>query len=544
LKEEERARNAQEFERKAVAIRSNLAKFSHESVIEVAFEYLRRPENDSFDAARKFPHLWLLACEWALQQTPPSNATTATPKDILRLVNKIYALQSHAADFENSLQKELTLRKMLLQQLHAQRNPIFQIYNLLRTHFLIEKNYSNYFVKEFRDSTGVELSDYFELSTWIISGAAAKAQTILYRDLITSFIPRWNTQRLASTLQVIGAPLERLEPLTKERDGPLQKSRYYQDSIFLTFPIVLEKHRGVSPHYSILARALSLKPLETLKANDPQNFRDRFTKNFESYCLEILDKSPIQNINEGDLQRYYEDKKVAGKCVDSMCRGQDDVVFIDAKGIEPHKLLQETDSSKIFSNKLKSSFMKGVSQALESASILSRTGYDLPEKENRFALIVTHQDFYVLHGKKLESQIDKRFIDALKKVFPDAIPIENVYFCPVEDFEGIVDLCTSEEISIGQFISFCRDSDSDPSTSKFEMRQHINEFCKVNESKKSGPVGPDVLSDHVDDYLKTLTSACERNQSYWIRAGVTALPEYLDHYSSLQEYLGVDTGFS
>ena len=75
--------------------------------------------------------------------------------------------------------------------------------------------------------------------------------------------------------------------------------------------------------------------------------------------------------------------------------------------------------------------------------------------EKRYALVITHQDFYLGNGVKLASYLGDEYRVRIDDVVKDKLPLDNVHFCGVAELENILAACRAAGTSLDNFLEFC-----------------------------------------------------------------------------------------
>ncbi|MCQ8890907.1 hypothetical protein NQT72_15540 [Pseudoalteromonas carrageenovora] len=521
------------FSSKADLIRKKLRKFTKHSIINEEIKRLSKPVTESYHEAQKMPWLSFLLMEWLYQVEEFPHAVNATSKDVYNILNSMYQLQDDASNFKDGVSLNLALRRMLLGQLWCQLNPLYHQFTLIRLYSLtIIKGKTPYFEKTFKKFTGIELFDFFQFALWLSFASVQQKGIIKFEQLIKDFYPKYSVEYIARLITLIsGGPNKMTQVMGSIATPNISSERYFAQPKLLDVPFFRFENRLGSLHNSVSCKGLAEFVLNTFKVKEHEKFRRHFAKHFEEYVGIILDESGYPYRNEKGLEKIYKANAKSGKVIDYLLEKDGSTVFVDAKAIEPPEKVMVTDDAEIIRQRLKKSFTKGIEQSFECANILVECeDVKLADYQNRFVIVVTHQDFYLSNGLSVQAYIAKDFFQELAHTYGDHIPIENVHFCAVEDFEGIMFMCKEHGVELSEFLLYCTVQDSDAITKKFDIRQHLQSFLQSKDIEKNSPIGTDYLSKRKDELFDALTDTLKTNNEYWKENGATAIPEYLEKY--------------
>lgn len=486
------------FSTNAENIRRSLKKYTKNSIIHGEIKRLSKSTSNGFEETKKMPWLSFLLIEWLYQIEEASYAIDATDKDLYNILNSMYKLQDEASNFKDDVNLHLALRRMLLGQLWCQLNPLYHQFTLIRLYSLmIIDGKTPYFKKTFKKITGIELFDFFQVSLWLSFASVQQKGIIKYDQILKEFYPKYSTHYLATILKLVsGGPAKLTKVMSEVKSPKISNERYFATPKLLDVPFFKFEDRLGSLHNSVSCKGLAEFVLNLFKSNDHEKFRQHFSRHFEAYVGTIIDESKLAYINERDIEAIYKANGLKGKVIDFLLTDIDSSIFIDAKAIEPPLKLMVSDNPTIIKQRLKGSFTKGIEQSFECAQLLMNCKeIQLSKQEDRFVIVVTHQDFYLSSGASLKEHISNDFFSDLIVKYGDHIPIENVHFCSIEDFEGIMIMCSDHSIELPEFLRFCSVQDSIAQTRKFDIRQHLQSFMTEKEIVKNSPIGTN--ADHL-----------------------------------------------
>lgn len=510
------------FIKDAEKIRNKIRKYKKESMV---IHLLNRLHPSSRQHHRGFDRAWIscLMLDWVLEIEPGTNAINASESDVHRLLEEIWNLQSKASDIENADNIYLTMRCFLLKQLRFQEDQVFHISFLVRLYSIIcEENASIYFEDKFKSIAGVSLEKFFIFSLFLLlsfKDGEKKTPFISYSQLIVKLNPVYKIAEIEMMIKALGSNLFDACKFIKDKRakvGPLKASDYHAEPLIIERPLIA-LDVGISIYHTYVATiGISEFILRTFKALEPQKFRDKFTKLFERYVHRILLEYDLKVIDEKTLNIIYRKNKLSGKVVDFLCPFDNGTVFIDAKGVEPPQHILVSDSPIIIKDKLKNTHLKGISQISECIERLEGISFDdMSVYQNRFALIVTHQDFYLGSGKQLNTYLSRICGDELLNIVEDKIPLENIHFCSISDLEGILVICKEKHTNMVDFLSFCTSSEKCNETANFDMRQNILSYSQRFNGEVVIPICSESITKSYEKLHIKLVSFIDESSEYW-----------------------------
>ncbi len=530
------------FSQDAYKIRNSIKRYTKESVVQHLLTRLHTVYSDEPKAMGR-PWVVCLMLEWTLELEPIQGAIPANQKDVWNILNRIWALQGKAIKFSDENNVDLSLRMFLLTQLRFQTSQLVHNYFLVRLFSIMcSEGASRSFRDSFQVQTDIALEDFFVLSAFFFSiFLSHKRPVIKYEEFLPKLTPAYPVVVIKQYLSLVGANFEQLQQLMKRRreetrgNVGLRAEEYFSEPLLLEKPILILPEGISTAHPYIASIGLSEFVLRTLKKADSSGFRNKFTKEFEEYLAYVFDAYNFETTREDQLNEVYRDNKVQGKVVDFLHQRNGTSIFIDAKGVEPNQKILVTDQSHIIKDKLRDTHLKGIKQAGECADKLNEVGFEgLADFDHRYALIVTHQDFYLGNGVKLASYLGDDYRQRIDEAVAGKIPLKNVHFCCVGDLEGILALCNEIGTEISEFLDFCASEEEDPATAKFEMRQHIQAFSGNLSSDKRSPIGNDRLVKNYQYLTSELADKMTKSRQYWNK-GLVKAPEFLQQLRFIKE---------
>lgn len=491
------------------------------------------------------PWVACLMLEWTLELEPNQSAKPASEKDVWRILNRIWKLQVKAIRFSDEDDIQLPIRAFLLSQLRFQSNQLVHNYFLVRLFSIMcKEGASRSFQDNFKTQTEIDLKDFFVLSVYFFSIFFASDKPVIkYEEFLPKLLPAYDVTLIKKYLSLVGANYAQLQQLMRQRkekiriEGHIREEEYFSEPMLLEKPILILSNGISTAHPYIASIGLSEFVLRTLKTADSCGFRNKFTKEFEEYLAYAFKVNNFDVTREEQLISVYKAHKIQGKVVDFLHQRNGASIFIDAKGVEPNNKVLVTDRNNIIKDKLRDTHLKGIKQASECANKLVSIGFDgLANYAKRYALIVTHQDFFLGNGIQLASYLGDEYRQRIDNAVAENIPLKNVHFCCVADLEGILSLCNQTGTDITDFLDFCATENESPKTAKFDMRQNIQAYAEHLVSDSKSPIGTGRLKDTYDCLTSELHDKISESQRYWNK-GLNKLPEFAESMRIIKELL-------
>lgn len=525
---------------KAQKIRYKLKRFTRRSVFDHIIQYLHLPENTPLSTAKKMLWLPFLLLEWLFQIEENPNSRPATKQQIMSLLNQMNDLQGDASNLEGSIDIHLTLRRMVIGQQWAQEHHIEHWFTLTRLHTLTMAGLSrNYFERSFLEVNGYPINDFFIMSLWILIHAQ-KAQTLSYEKLIMGLTPHFSIQTVIKFLDTIGASLDRLETLLKSSiDTSIQNQAYFAETRMLNHPLIYLEEVAVIPHRTLVTKSLSEFVSKKLRSANASAFMQRFSTEFERYVGIVINEYNHENISEREIIDLYEANSLEGKVTDFILTGNQSLVMLEAKGVGPHERVKVLDNPRLIKHRLRD-LWEGVRQSFGCLKLMTENRLiDHIRYQERYAVVVTYKDFNISRAKAITDRIAPDLLVKLHEDFGDYIPISNIYFMSINEFEGAMKACSMNNQPLSHFLEYCVIRDSCPETQSFAVSQHISAYMKAHSQAGHLHIGCDYIMTSKDQLFDDLANTVLSNERYWRRNGTSALGQYFQAHNELKKALGL-----
>ncbi|OOF08855.1 hypothetical protein BZG82_13125, partial [Salinivibrio sp. PR5] len=450
------------YERKVGKIKKAISRYTTESLAENMLIRLRS-SYDGKEIQNIQPWCVCLCLEWILEQYPNDKGVHATNRDAQKILQKVWDLQNEALDLENKKESYtdvlLALRPFIHLQGLYQKQEHRHIQDMLRTYHILQRSnrFDNY-KSDFLESTGIEIREFLIVGLFLIllfqKKGSVKSNSIPTSEIIRELHPSISIDSLIRIINSTGFTLEsascHLKNKSKKTNSP---SECYSPTFFNQKPILIYDSKLYPLHPVLVSSGISSFIFNTLKERDPNKFKTSFTKDFEDYISDLLEDAGEEFIREGSIR---EKCGANNKVVDFLINDYDTVIFIDAKGQEPHKNVVISDSKTLLKNRISKTLYHAVEQASLCCKELSKKEENnIPSYERRFAVIVTHHSYFFSRGSHLVELLGDDNTKRLIQSCNDIIPLENIFFLSCEELELLGDILNNTRFKIKDFLSHC-----------------------------------------------------------------------------------------
>ena len=488
---------------KAKKLRNKLRRFKRLSVLRHVIDYLQIPEDGTFSTAKKMLWLPFLMIEWLFQVHEYSNAKTASKKQVMSLLNQMYDLQSEATQLDHSTNIDLTLRRMVIGQIWTQEDTKNHWFTLTRLYtLLMDSEYREYFESSFREANGIELWDFFAISLWSILHVDLVSSAIRYEQIITELTPHFELDTVINFFIMTGASIAQLEEILRSTSNEsITTDAYFSETRLLKTPFFFFDKGVLTPHKTLATKSLCDFVVDNLRQADTNAFLYKFSKLFETYIGVVIGESCDDFTTETDIKALYKESNLDGKVTDFLLQKDDTAVFIEAKGLGPDQKMKVSDDAACVKNRLSGGLLRGVGQAFGCAKTLYENELiDSVPNSNRYSVVVTYRSFYISSAKKIVEQIAPDLLDELHQEFGNQIPLENIYFMSIREFEGVMKACADTSSPLAFFLNYCTKQDADPQTACFDVFQHLSRFVQLYSDASGTPIG----SEYINQCIHTM----------------------------------------
>lgn len=472
-------------------VRNKIREYYPEQLIIQAIAHLNHPDAAKIEFRSQFkPWLLFLIIKWTIQfgeYSSPDRKDCNKEKFyyVLNMVKEYSANVRMPNEYPNII---MFFRSIIFQQFWLQEN--YTKSRLARQKILfgdLEKNHR--IRKEFKRLTQIELDHFVILGFTLVARFISKKVIFVdaaWFNSIREKFPEGVTEKFLEiiSLDIAGAK-QFLNKADKKRDFSIE---FYEQTPLKKFPLLKIGTRYYCYSADLVSLTIENYIFDTLRQDDPQKFNETFGKIFENYIYQCLEYLSVKFIKEIEIKNFFD---VGEKCVDFIIPEEKSNILIDAKGIELPKMGLLTHLKQIIVDKTKTSVIKGIEQGLSTSKKIN-SNKDLKKmlnnNEDNYLIIISYKDLYVGNGLDFYNNIAKEKMDKLISLYDYTnLPIENMYFLSIDDFELLVQTKKTLNTSFGNILEEIKQKDIKQETKKFIFRQHIEEILDKRKMNREFP---------------------------------------------------------
>ncbi|HHF3067799.1 TPA: hypothetical protein ACPJ09_004566 [Vibrio diabolicus] len=467
-------------------IKCDLSRFTDISFIKNLMKHFNEGEKHGYSLVKKLPWCCFLALKWKLGGSG-SNSVDMTERDFNKIINAVFNLQSHAADFKVDLPIDLQLRRFLIPQLLFQNTHAFYFESVTRQYQWFCKSENGYFNQVFEEETKLDLDDYYGITLCLIllssTHRSNESFSMSYGDLLVKLSPYYSIDAISRYVKLVSLDVEKMKDYC---GGYINSSNppweYFEDTPLLFKPIVTHNNYLHFISKTIFISGVSNLVPFLLKKKKKEEFKTEFGPLLEEYLGDVINDSGYKYITENKVKDIYRENSIKGKVVDYVIFEDTATVFIDSKAIEPEVVVKTSDSPEQLKSRLDGSFIKGIEQSQACACMLEKCNKYTPSHKD-VALIVTHKDHFISTGRKVCDLISTSLVNTIENEYEKIrIPLTRTYYITIDDFETLIELCKVKQISISDVVNVFEEKDSDNLTMRFNFYQHMREVSDIQYS--------------------------------------------------------------
>lgn len=514
----------QEFDRQANRIREKIKRFNTESLFLELFKYVQSTTKIAKDGGIAAPWLALLAIDWVFELSSQSGIKRAKASDAHSIVQMLWDIQSIAIG-GNAAPIPVQIRALFGPQIKFQGDERKSVFLLLRVKKIIDSNphEASGFKDSFFAHHKVEFDTFYEIAFFLcVTSMRQSTFFIPYSVLAESLIPHYKLEDFVKALKVLSSTLGNLiKQSARERDRTIPATDYLKESIFLVTPFLLSEKGLHISHPRVAMVGVSESIIRSFIRGDERN-RLAFTRCFEEYVNKIHEEMGISAIREDALIRFYEANSAGGRKVIDFLRldTPNKSVFIDAKGIEPTNAALSATTRFSISRRVKQQHIRAIEQIIDTIAVLSENSFEgLASIENRFGIVVTHQDFFLGTGDRILEFFHETISRPLVDLAENKILFSNIHFMTVEQYEQLNRINSETGSTVPDFLEYVNHSQSVPEKARMMMEQYLGEFSKEVYAKNYLPNGSKSLVHEKDCMFEKAIAILEKNHDYWRQVG-------------------------
>jgi len=489
---------------KVDAIKKKLARFKDDDFLKNFYRHFQSLRDKKSGIIANFPWCCFLALKWKFLSMENKDSSHMSYDEFIKIINRIYDLQSEASNFRLESNIILGVRRMMINQFLYQQTDKFNYASLIRQ-YIWYCDGDTYFRKSFYEVTGLELSNYYRMASYFVIIASINdgvdSEIFPYKLFILYWVPLIGIEQVKKFLALISLRPDEIRGFIDEyKYNQNVIIEYYEDTPMLRKPALLAKEGVVVLSKKILKAGLVNLVPEILKSNFKEDYKIAFGKALEVYAAYVFSHYQYNFIDESGIKGIYKKHKLNGKSVDFVIQESDGYTFIDCKAIEPAPYIKTTSDPERLRQRLRSSFIKGIFQGEHTAFNLLEAGVFESWKKLSI-IVVVHRDHYLSNGSDVESLIYETLSSELSEEYGWVpIPLNRIYYITIDGLEHLLGVCKKKNVSLNDFIDYCSECDSSFKSKRASIDMHMDDFLPegVEDINKIKSVGDMLFQDITD----------------------------------------------
>lgn len=480
-------------------LRNKLRRFRGESIIEAALGVLSRDEPDRMKRLQEIPWHLMLLVKWTLQDSQVflRVGPDISPDEFHGLRQDLWNLQGemHSASAPSNV--FLMLRSLLYVQLEFQRP---RTLGFCRWPALLARLDPAHACRvQFREEFGMEPLEYID-TAFLLIGILKEREGISPRYQLSQLQPDWR-QKFERLLSLFSRSLIDLRHELRGEDAQRTrgKGELFEFPYLKRFPLLKLPDGSVRAWHSVVTAVGLEEATHLLMSRHGERYTRPFSRVFEAYIVELARWSGKRLITEQDFKKVMGEKSAA---VEAIMPFSDCNVLIEAKlALFPDEVMvsDQEDGIRMKTKRVRKAFEQGwkVSKTLFQNPIALNTAANSTED---FLLVITSRNLLIGGGEGFQRLLRPEDFD-----FPDAeirarLPLKNIFVVAVDDFENLMGSLSRGEIELPEFLRRCSAANSDPSTGRLFLSDHL-----AGKSKKF--LVPELLENVVEESMMRLELA-------------------------------------
>jgi hypothetical protein len=456
-------------------IRNKLRKYGLHDILSHAFDYIYPLEVSKVERAQKLPWLVTLILKWVLLDDMVSlnkkiKLNRHRFREILEQVHQLSTKTRMPQDFDST---KLFMRAMAYQQFIYQEE--FSLSRFSRQIALFSELPDSHTIKrKFNDNCGIELNLFLDLSLITVFGFLNTDKKSINNDFFQNFSSKCSQDDINNFLALISKPIVEIREVLRQKGCQRLASEYFAPSLFIEYPLIQDGDNHFCVHPNLLFRCLENLIYDQIKSWNDSKSLQKFQQSFESYVGNTMKYYKLFHFTEKQIQDSY---GRSGGQIDFVIAESESNVFIDAKGVEMPDQGKVTHSADILKDK-SVHIIKAIKQAHEVLNKISEESDKglLRFKKENFLIVVTFKELNIGNGSMLYEAVAKEKLDKLFSQYKELIPVENMYFVTIDEFDLLCDLAKQEQKELNHYLIKAREDDKEPQTSCFVMGMHLQKW--------------------------------------------------------------------
>lgn len=233
---------------------------------------------------------------------------------------------------------------------------------------------------------------------------------------------------------------------------------------------------------------LDMHLYECAKGSNDSSIRSWLSDSIEEYVGRTLASTSLKLLPESELQRRFLGKKVT----DYLVVNDDCILLVEVKSVELSPIARVRPTKEIMEKDLRA----GVSRAyIQGYSLLEQLLMDNELNKTIgsvpvYLMVVTYKDLYLGTGIDCWDEFAE---EAVREAIPrtDALltllPPQNTIVGTIRELDQIAGFGKLDRSSLATFFAKMSSENKDPTTRRWMLQQHINEFLKDNQLDEPQP---------------------------------------------------------
>jgi hypothetical protein len=407
-------------------IRRRIRRYSSESLIHALSTKLNS-EITTNEMGGQPPFALLLLLKWAIKwgNEPGHGKRHIDNAGYVSLVNLWHRMHANMVMPNDCSHINVFMRMLAYQQFWLQRPPTISTFS--RQFILFRRPESTHFFNSiFRAEYGIELEDYLDLATGLLTFLSEKPSTFLRPTWFSNASKRFSADVISSYFKLISSDFHDHRKVIKSFKSPPLIEEFYERSPFRLRPFIFDKKSNVHIPISnaLIGYYLVDGAYELLRRPNPDKFMTRFGSIFQEYVENCISYTNSQFDREVEIQKITRSNE---NC-DFVIKNKDALIFIDAKGVEMRFKGHVSTDSRSISENIRNSVNKGIRQGFSTNHCYKQLKGN--STKEAFIMVVTYKELYLGDGLTFAESVGTSLLEEMMTQYPECsqIPPENMFF--------------------------------------------------------------------------------------------------------------------